>query len=103
MIFGLNSRLSELFRLTDQRDLMQTRVESLRDTDIALQTQIAFATSDVAVEGWARDQGHMALPNDHVIVPLPPYGSTPQVAYLPSPTPGNSEKWQIWWNLFFAK
>jgi cell division protein FtsB len=102
MILGLNSRLSELFRLSDQQSIMQTKVASLKNTDIALNTQIAIATSDLAVEAWARDQGHMAQPGDMVIVPIQPFNTTQNQSYLATKTPNSIENWQIWWDLFFT-
>jgi cell division protein FtsB len=102
MILGLNSRLSELFRLSDQQSIMQTKVASLKNTDIALNTQIAIATSDLAVEAWARDQGHMAQPGDNVIIPLQPSFTTQDLSYLPTKTTNPMEDWQIWWDLFFS-
>jgi hypothetical protein len=103
MLFGLNTRLSELFHLADQKASMQTRVSSLKKTDLALSTQIAIATSDIAVEAWARDQGHMAQPGDNVIVPMP-YSSSPmQPGFSATSTLNPLENWQIWWDLFFAK
>lgn len=103
MLFGLNTRLSELFRLTDQQSGMQTKVASLKSTERTLNTQIAVATSDLAVEAWARDQGHMAQPGDHVIVPLQPSASSSVQGFMPTSTPQQLDNWQIWWELFFAK
>lgn len=103
MLFGLNTRLSELFHLADQKASMQTRVSSLKRTDLALSTQIAIATSDIAVEAWARDQGHMSQPGDYVIVPLQPSGSPIVPGFSTTPTAIPLENWQIWWDLFFAK
>jgi hypothetical protein len=102
MLLGLNSRLSELFRLSDQQSIMQTKVIALKNTDIALYTQIAIATSDLAVEAWARDQGHMAQPGDAVIIPLQPSSATQETFLPPTKTPNSMEKWQIWWDLFFS-
>ena len=102
MLLGLNSRLSELFRLSDQQTIMQTKVSSLKNTDIGLNTQIAIATSDLAVEAWARDQGHMAQPGDMVIVPIQPSLATQDLSYQATKTPNSIENWQIWWDLFFA-
>ena len=103
MLLGLNTRLSELFHLADQKASMQTRVSSLKKTDLALSTQIAIATSDIAVEAWARDQGHMAQPGDYVIVPLQASNSTLQPGFNTTPTAIPLENWQIWWDLFFTK
>jgi cell division protein FtsB len=102
MILGLNSRLSELFHLSDQQMIMQTKVSSLKNTDIALNTQIAIATSDLAVEAWARDQGHLAQSGDVVIIPLPPSSEPQDLSIQVAKTPNDTENWQIWWDLFFA-
>lgn len=102
ILLGLNSRLSDLFRLSSYRNSMQTKVVSLRGTDIALKTQIAFATSDLAVEEWARDQAHLVLPGDQVIVPLPQDSITTQNTASLTPTPIPIDNWQVWWDLFFS-
>jgi cell division protein FtsB len=103
MLFGLNTRLSELFHLTDQQASMQTKVTSLKNTEMALSTQIAVATSNIAVEAWARDQGHMAQPGDNVIIPIQPSSSPAMGSFGSTATPKTSENWQIWWDLIFAK
>lgn len=103
MLFGLNTRLSELFHLADQQAGMQTKVSSLKNTEIAISTQIAVATSNIAVEAWARDQGHMAQPGDKVIVPIQPSSSPLSAGFRSTSTPIIFENWQIWWDLFFAK
>ena len=54
MMLGLNARISEYFRLTGKRREMQARISNLEATSVALQTQIAYAESDKAVEEWAR-------------------------------------------------
>ena len=64
MLISLNARLSEYFKLTSQYSVMQTRISNLKGTQIGLQTQIAYAGSDKAVEEWARSYGHQALPGD---------------------------------------
>lgn len=103
LMMDLNSRLSELSRLTAQRNVMRTEVFQLTQTEMALHTQIAFATSDVAVEQWAREQGHMALPGDQVVVPLPPAQVTPVPVIPALPTPRAVENWEIWKVLFFGE
>ena len=101
MVLGLNSRLSEYFRLSSQQDEMEERINGLISTQIALDTQIAYAESDKAAEEWARTYERKVLPGDQVIIPLPQGTITPEVNYLTTPTPLNFENWQIWWDLFF--
>ena len=102
MVMGLNSRLSEYFQLTGQRKEMQARIEKLESTKVALETQIAYAGSEKAVEEWARTYERMVQPGDQVIIPLPPGDVTPEINYLATPEPENGENWQIWWDLFFG-
>ena len=103
MVLGLNSRIAEYFRLTNQRDEMQLRIQNLESTRIALETEIAYANSDKAVEEWARTFERMVQPGDQVIIPLPPENFTPETNYLATPTPKTSENWQIWWELLFGE
>ncbi len=103
LMMNLNSRLAEYFRLSSERDKLGTEVANYRITKVALDTQAAYATSDQAVEDWARDEGHMARPGDKVIVPLTPAGQTSVPEIQVTPTPTAVENWQFWWALFFEK
>jgi len=103
MVMGLNSSLSEYFQLTDQRNQMEKRIENLEATQYALETQIAYAKSDKAVEEWARTYQRYVQPGDQVIIPLSPQEVTPEMNYLQTPTPGQEENWQVWWELFFGE
>ncbi len=100
-MMNLNSRLTEYFRLSGERDRLGTQVAYERATKVALDTQAAYATSDQAVEDWARDEAHMARPGDKVIIPLTPVGQTPVPEVVVTPTPTTVENWQVWWALFF--
>ncbi len=101
MILGLNSRLSEYLRLSSQKDEMDERITRLKSTQVALETQIAYADSNKAVEEWARTYERKVLPGDQVIIPLPLVDATSEVNYLATPNPVKMENWQIWWDLFF--
>lgn len=102
MVMGLNSSLSEYFQLAEQRGQMQDRIKNLEATQYALETQIAYAKSDKAVEEWARTYQRNIQPGDQVIIPLSPQEVTPEMNYLQTPTPSQEENWQIWWELFFG-
>ena len=103
MVMGLNSSLSEYFQLTDQRNQMTERISNLEATQQALETQIAYADSDKAVEEWARTYERHVQPGDQVIIPLSPVDVTQEVNYLATPTPSDEENWQIWWEMFFGE
>ncbi len=96
LMMDLNSRLTELSRQRTQRDRMQTEAVDLIRTEAALQAQLDYATSDLAVADWAREQGRMQQPGDMVIVPLPGEGVTPTPEITVEPTLTPVPKWQIW-------
>ena len=102
MVLGLNTRLSEFFRLNRQLGEMQNRITNLDATSIALETDIAYANTDKAVEEWARTYERMGKEGDQVIIPIPPADVTPDVNYLPTPTQQTAENWQIWWEFLFG-
>jgi hypothetical protein len=102
LMMDLNNRLTELFRLSGQRDTMQTEVVALKRTEQSLQTQLAYATSDAAVQNWAYEEGHKVLPGDNVIIPLPQPGYTPPAPTQFAPTPQKVENWQVWKALFLG-
>lgn len=102
-MMNLNSRLSEYFHLTSERDKVEARVIELQATKVALDTLAAYATSDAAVVDWARGQAHQALEGDQVIIPVTPAGPTPEPKAQPTPVPTTIENWQVWYALFFGE
>ncbi len=102
LVMDLNSRLNDLSRLSGQRDQLQNEVNQLQITQFALETKIAYATSEVAVKDWARQNAGLGQPGDIPVIPLPPKDYTPQPALQPTSTPQIVEHWQKWWALFFG-
>jgi cell division protein FtsB len=101
LVMDFNSRMAELRRLSVQKERVAAEVTHLANTQAALQTQIAYATSDDAVAQWAYEQGHMARPGDIPVIPVEPVGGTPAptpVATVEQPVVSN---WQMWLWLFF--
>lgn len=103
LMMNLNSRLNEYFRLASERDRVNTQVSDLRATKAALETQVAYATSDEAVEEWARSEAHMAQPGDQVIVPLTPASQATVPVTQATPAPLTVQNWEVWWALFFGE
>jgi hypothetical protein len=103
LLMDLFGRLTELSRLGNQRDTMATEVFSLTSTLQSLNTQVAYATSAVAVEDWARQEGHMVKSGDVLIVPIQPESVTPMTYLTPVPTAQRASNWGVWWALFFGK
>jgi hypothetical protein len=102
-VIEFNARIEELNRLSDQRDLARVKATQAAYTQIALQTKVAFAASDQAVEEWARTEGHYVREGDQPVVPIGPTEIPPLEISTPAPSPIPMTNWQVWWNLFFGE
>lgn len=101
LVTDFNSRMAELTRLLEQKEIEQARLEGLQATQADLQAQIAYATSDAAVEAWAREEGRLVQPGDHPIIPIPQgeVQTAPQKAEASSPEA--LTKWDVWLEWLF--
>jgi cell division protein FtsB len=103
LVLDLNNRLNELSRLSEQENKALTVVAELQTTLDFLETQVAFANSEGAVEQWAYNEGHMARPGEKLIIPLSPAGTTPLPVFESTPIPTQVPNWQIWLALLSGK
>jgi hypothetical protein len=101
VVIEFNSRLEELNRLNDQRDEIRTLATQSIQTQMALQTQVAYAGSTAAVDEWARTEGHYILEGDQPVIPLVQPGSQPVIVPTVQPTSTPMQNWEVWWGLFF--
>jgi len=99
LVIDFNSRMAELNRLRVEQELVSARLEGHEATRDALQTQIAYATSEAAAVRWAHEN-HMAQPGEKAVVPMQPSLSTP--VPRPRPTAESTEvsNLQQWLSLF---
>ncbi len=101
LLIDFNRRMQELDILTTKLDSVRAEGTSVMQTQNALVTQVAFATSDQAVEQWAYEN-KMVRDGEHVIQ-LEPSGT---VTATPVPAPATQAQslptWRIWWELFFG-
>lgn len=102
-VIEFNTRLEELNRLNEQRDEMRALATQAVQTQIALQTQVAYAASTDAVEEWARADGHYIQEGDRPVIPVELPGSAPIIVNTPVPVPTPMQNWEIWWTLFFDR
>jgi cell division protein FtsB len=100
LLMDLNSRLTTLSGLNEKKQTVAVQVYDLDSTKEVLETQIAFATSEAAVEEAARVEFGWAKSGDEVVIPLPLPNLTPQVEATPTPKPTAIPNWQIWMALF---
>jgi hypothetical protein len=103
MVMDFNTRLENLNRLNDQREVIRGQATQAVQTELAMQTAVAYATSDQAVEDWARSEGHYQKPGDQPVVPLGRPGSEPVISSTPTPIPTPKPNWLIWQELFFGE
>jgi hypothetical protein len=101
LLIDFNRRMEELGRLTAKLDSVRAEGTSIMQTQEALLTQVAYATSDNAVEQWAYDNKWVRV-GEHPVVLVPAGSVTPTpepqvVAQTESPP-----NWRIWWELFFG-
>ncbi len=101
-VIEFNSRLEELNRLNDQRDQVRLMATQAMQTQMAMQTQVAYAGSTAAVEEWARTDGHYLQEGDQPVVPIGLPGSQPVIQSTPVPIPTPMQNWEVWWSLFFS-
>ena len=101
LVMDFNQRLEGLNRLSTQVATVRVEGTAVLQTQNALITEIAYATSDKAAEDYARGIG-MARTGENPIQPVPAGTPTPTLMPAPpQPTP-QLENWQIWLGLFFG-
>ncbi|MGE5249079.1 MAG: hypothetical protein ACM3QS_02600 [Bacteroidota bacterium] len=103
MIIDFNRRIEILNSLNKQAQIQRAQATQAVQTQMSLQTQVAFAASTEAVNSWARTEGHYVQEGDHPVVPVGQPGSEPIVTPEPLPTPTPQANWQAWWELFFGE
>jgi len=103
IVLEVNRRLEELNLLNKQNELVLAQATQAVQTQIALQTQVAYAGSTSAVEEWARTDGHYVQDGDLPVVPIGQPGAAPLEMSTPVPAPTPMANWQVWQDLFFGE
>jgi len=103
VVLEFNRRLEELSLLNKQTDIVRVQATQALQTQIALQTAVAYANSTSAVEEWARTDGHYIKDGDLPVVPVEAPGAAPIEISTPVPLPTPMQNWEVWWQLFFGE
>jgi len=103
VVLEFNRRLEELNLLNKQYELVREQATQAVQTQVVLQTAVAYAGSTSAVEEWARTEGHYIQDGDLPMVPLAQPGAAPVEMSTPVPLPTPLQNWQVWWDLFFGE
>ncbi len=102
LLMDFNQRMVLLSKMREQEKELSEEYANLQSTRSALETQLAFSTSDIAVEKWAREEGGMVQEGDVPIVLLPPSAPIPTKTPQQNAVVDEVENWQIWQELFFG-
>jgi hypothetical protein len=100
IMLDFNRRQAEAQRLEADRNRVATEVAALQFEHDALETQVAYATTDAAVIEWAHEHGKLVQGDEVLVVPLVP-SPAPTAAPAPAAPPPLPATWVLWWNLFF--
>jgi len=101
LIRDFNSRMAELRRLTGEKGIVSVQVTGLVETRTALQTQVAYAQSDEAVQEWAYEEGRLVRPGENLIIPLPGESEINETLLESNPVSAPIQNWELWLSLFF--
>ncbi len=109
LILGLN--FTRLFTagqpLQQTYNQLTTEITQLEKDQADLTRERDYVQSDDYVESWARDEGKMLLPGEHLVIPVGSQNTTEATAEpaaqqaVVQTTPPEPPKWQLWWALFF--
>ena len=101
LLIDFNRRMEELDNLTAKLDSVRAEGTAVMQTQEELLAQVAYATSDQAVEQWAYRNKWVRV-GEHA-VQLEPEGT---VTATPAPAPVTQAEaqpnWRIWLQLFFG-
>src|SRR5512140_16246 len=101
MLIDFNRRMEELNRLSNNLKAVQEQGTEIMETQVALVTQVAYATSDGAVEQWAYENKWVRV-GEHPVDVVPAGNITPTPAPLVATQTASPSNWRIWWELFFG-
>jgi hypothetical protein len=99
LVIDFNARTAELNRLNADKEAVSTRLIERAQTLLALETQIAYATSDKAVEQYAY-MNHQARSGDVPVVVVAPPVSTPTPTPIPVAVVTQTSNLERWVSLF---
>lgn len=101
LLIDFNRRMEELNRLSTKLAAVRAEGTTVMQTQVAMVTKVAYATSDKAVEEWAYENKWVRV-DEHPVEIVPAGGVTvtpvPQTV-IPTEAPPN---WRIWLELFFG-
>ena len=102
LLMDFSRRIEKMDRLAAELESVQAEATSVMETQVGLITQIAFATSDSAVEEWAYEDGKWIKPGEKLVEIIPAGESAQPMEVVPDSEGIALPRWRIWWELFFG-
>ncbi len=103
LLMDLNTRLTGMYRLSNQQHRLETEVIQMTATEQGLVLELTRVNSDPVVVDWAHRYGKMIREGERLVVPLSAGHSTPTPQPVATITPEPVVKWQVWQALFFGQ
>ncbi len=101
LLIDFNRRMEELNRLATNLKAVQAQGTEIMQTQYALVTQVAYATSDSAVEQWAYENKWVRV-GEHPVDVITSGSETPTPVPMAVTQTASPPNWRVWWELFFG-
>ena len=101
LLIDFNRRMEELNRLSTNLKAVQEQGTEVMETQVALVTQVAYATSNGAVEQWAYENKWVRV-GEHPVDVIPADNVTPTPVPAEVTQTASPPNWKIWWEMFFG-
>ena len=102
LMMDFNNRMSNMIQLNQMESILETKLSGLEATRLVVEDQIAYATSDRALEEWAREKDRLIAEGDHPIILMPPSDYTPGPTAAPKTETVILTRLEIWKELLFG-
>lgn len=103
LMMDFNNRMVRMLELEQQESQLSTKVAALEQTKVKVEAEIAYATSDRALEEWAREKERLINEGDYPIIIIPPSDQVITPTPVPTQEVPQLSRFQIWKELFFGE
>ena len=102
LMMDFNNRMSNMIQLNQMEKILETKLAGLEATRLVVEDDIAYATSDRALEEWAREKDRLIAEGDQPIIIMPPSDYPPPSTATPEPETIILTRLEIWKELIFG-
>lgn len=102
LMMDFNNRMTNMLQLNKQEEILLTQMADLESTLVDIESQIAYATSDRALEEWAREKNRLIEQGDYPIIVKAPLNQVITPTPKPKPQEVVTSRMEIWQQLLFG-